>query len=73
VKQSEIDWFRPLWRRIAVTGFIAGWAVMEWAVWHDELFRWITLAALAYAVCNFFIFYDRGTKTPGGDDATPEA
>lgn len=78
MKQSETDWFRPLWRRVTVTAFIVGWTILEWTLWHDELFRWLTLGALAYAVWSFFIAFDKGPRTPdagepGGDDAKPQS
>lgn len=73
MKQNDLDFFRPLWRRVAVTVFVAIWTGLEWLVWRDELFRWMTLAALAYAVWTFFITFDKNSKTPGDGDAKPEA
>lgn len=71
MKQAELDWFRPLWRRVAVTAFIVVWFIWE-AVWNqDQFWMLITGAALAYAVWTFFIKFDaRGGK--GDDDAGSE-
>lgn len=74
MKQTETDWFRPLWRRVAVTAFIVVWFAWEALYAQDQFWMLITGAALAYAIWNFFIkFDDRGNKPgPGGDDAKPQ-
>ena len=74
MKQSETDWFRPLWRRVAVTAFVAVWFAWE-AFWNqDQLWMTITGGALAYAVWSFFIRFDqRGGSKPGDDDAKPKS
>ena len=65
-----MDFFRPMWRRIAVTAFIAAWFAWE-ALWnHDQLWMMITGAALAYAVWNLFIKFDANDKGPA---AAPQA
>lgn len=71
MRESERDWFRPLWRRVAVTAFVAAWFAWE-AFWNqDQFWMMITGAALAYAVWNFFIRFDtRGDA--GNDDAEPK-
>ena len=75
MRQTEKDWFQPLWRRVAVTGFVAAWFGFEvlWA--RDEFWMMITGAALAYAVWSFFIKFEEKSSTPGtgGDDGKPEA
>lgn len=72
MKQSETDWFRPLWRRVAVTAFVAAWFIWE-TVWNqDQLWMAITGAALAYAVWSFFIRFDQRGKS-GDDDAKPKS
>lgn len=72
MKQNELEWFRPLWRRVAVVVFICGWLAVE-VIWlRDQFWMVIVGAALAYAVWVFFIRFDKGTK-PGGDDAQPKA
>lgn len=67
MKQNELDFFRPLWRRVVATGFIAAWFVWELFYTHDQLWMMITGAALAYAIWNFFITYTKQDKGPGGD------
>lgn len=80
MKDSELEWFRPLWLRLVVTGLVAVWFLWE-TFWNkDQMWMIITGAALAYAVWNLFIKYDDkigkgdGTKTGGSDgDGKPEA
>jgi hypothetical protein len=72
LKQSELDWFRPLWRRVAVTAFVAAWFAWEAISVQDPLWMTITGAALAYAVWTFFIRFDQSAGKSGDDDAKPE-
>lgn len=68
MKQSEVDWFRPLWRRVAVTVFIAGWFGFETFWNHDQFWMAITGGAFAYAVWNFFVRYPKA-----GGDGPPQS
>jgi hypothetical protein len=56
MKDAEHVFFRPLWRRIALVVFCAGWATFEF--WNGQSF-WGTLAAgmAAYAAVVFLINY----------------
>jgi hypothetical protein len=72
VKETDTEFFRPLWRRLLVTAICVVWAGLEWFVWHDEMFRWLTLAMVAYAVWNFFIAFGRNQKKAEGEDAQPK-
>jgi hypothetical protein len=65
LNQRDTDFFRPLWRRVLVTVLIAVWAVLEWFVWGEEIWQWVTLAALAYAIWMFFIRFDKTGQGPG--------
>ena len=56
--------FRPLWVRILVTIFVAGWVAWEWLINKDEFWGILTLGMLGWAVYTFFIATD---KKPGGD------
>lgn len=75
MKQTELDWFRPLWRRVAVTVFVAVWFAWE-VLWNQEqLWMAITGLALAYAVWNFFIKFEPRDSKPDkdGDNGKPQA
>ena len=56
MKDAEHPFFRPLWRRIALVVFCAGWAAFEF--WNGQAF-WGTLVAgmAAYAAWIFLINY----------------
>lgn len=76
MKQSELEWFRPLWLRLLVTGLVAAWFLWEVVFTQDQLWMMITGAALAYAVWNLFIRFNGNTaKSEGKDNGTdkPEA
>ena len=58
-----MDWFRPLWRRVAVTVFLVAWLGWETFFNHDQFWMAIVGAALLYAVWSLFITFDkRGGK-----------
>lgn len=59
LKQNDVNWFRPLWRRIALVVFLVIWLAWE-AIWTRETL-WIVLvgAALAYALYNFFYAFPK--------------
>lgn len=65
LKQSDADFFRPLWRRILVTLVVAGWCAYETLFSHDGLWIAITSVALVYCVWNFFL------RFPQDPPATP--
>ena len=59
MKQQDANWFRPLWRRVALTAFLALWLAWE-ALWNQDQF-WSLLvgAALAYSLYNFFYAFPK--------------
>jgi len=58
VKERDVNFFRPLWRRVAVTAVCAIWALLE--LWHGEqVWILITVGLTAYAVWNFFITFEK--------------
>ena len=63
LKSNDVAWFRPMWRRIALTAFLAVWCAWEW-LWNQEPF-WGTLvaAALAYSLYNFFYAFPKEEPT----------
>ncbi len=69
MKDSEIEWFRPLWLRVVVTVLVAAWFVWETFWNRDQLWMIITGAALAYAVWNLFIAYKPPPKKISGPAA----
>jgi hypothetical protein len=67
----SLPWFKPLYRRVIVVGFIAAWSAFEWFYSRDQWWQWITLAALAYGVWTFFINFENELKKDG--DGKPKS
>jgi hypothetical protein len=59
LKANDLNWFRPVWRRYAVTGFIAAWCVYEWFFTKDPFWGVLVGAALAYSIYNFFFAFPK--------------
>ena len=80
MKANEVSWFRPLWRRVAVTVFLAIWCVWELLWTQDQFWAFLVGAALIYSLYNFFYAFpkeepDNGNQsqppqTPDGNDGT---
>lgn len=49
--------FRPLWRRILVTGLCLGWAIFEWSK-GDQLWAIGFGASGVYLFIQFFLNFD---------------
>ena len=68
MKERDINFFRPLWRRVTVTAVCAIWAALE--LWHGEqLWILITLGLTAFSVWSFFITFEKGA--PNAPQAEP--
>jgi hypothetical protein len=66
MNERDTEWFRPLWRRVAVTAFCGVWAGWEWLFTLDPLWKWIALAAFGFAIWTFFVTFDRGAPPKDG-------
>jgi hypothetical protein len=64
MKESEINWFRPLWRRVLVTAVCAVWLGFELIVSHEQLWMIISGAGLAYCLWNFFLKFPKDGAAP---------
>lgn len=70
LKPNDVTWFKPLWRRVAVTAFLAVWCAWEW-LWNQEPFWGVLVgAALAYSLYNFFYAFP---KEETADEPIPPA
>ena len=73
LKPNDISWFRPLWRRVAVTAFLAVWCAWEW-LWNREPFWGVLVgAALAYSLYNFFYAFPKEEPAYEPQSAHPPA
>jgi hypothetical protein len=70
VKERDVNFFRPLWRRVVVTAVCAVWAGLE--ILHGEqVWILITLGLTAYAVWNFFIAFEKSPPKSAQIEAPP--
>lgn len=59
LKQNDLNWFRPLWRRVAVVVFLAAWLAWELIWTRDSFWGLLVGAALAYSLYNFFYAFPK--------------
>jgi hypothetical protein len=61
--EQNSPFYRPLWRRIAITAFVALWLAVE--IYHQSGF-WIVIAAamLCYALWIFFLSWPKTPDNP---------
>jgi hypothetical protein len=59
MRDNDIKWFRPLWRRVAIVVFLTLWLGYE-LFWSGDMF-WAALVglALAYSGYNFFVSFPK--------------
>ncbi len=67
---AQHPFFRPLWRRIAIVAFCAGWAAFEFYM-GNETWGWITLAVGAYGAWLFLISYQPPAEEKPAADPAP--
>ena len=63
LKQNDVNWFRPLWRRVAVAVFLVAWLGWEVLWSHDTFWALLVGAALAYSLYNFFYAFPEEEQT----------
>ena len=73
MNQKDADFFRPLWRRIAITAVVALWFGYETLFSHDGLWIAITSVALLYCAWNFFLRFPKDEPSSTPTDAPPKA
>ncbi|MCP8882495.1 hypothetical protein NIM87_03205 [Devosia sp. XJ19-1] len=67
LKENDLKWFRPLWRRVAVAVFLALWLGWELFYTQDMFWAFLVGAALAYVAWNFFYTFPKEQS----DDTLP--
>lgn len=62
LREADKKFFKPLWRRVAITSFCAAWAAWEW--YNGEQF-WgtLALALAAYCAWTFLIKFNQDEET----------
>ncbi len=69
MKASELNWFRPLWKRLAVVIFLSVWLVWELFFTQDQFWTVMVGIVLAYSVYNFFYAFPK--EEPKAEETTP--
>lgn len=59
LKENDLIWFRPLWRRVAVVVFLGLWLGWEVLFSGDQFWMILVGAALAYALYTFFYAFPK--------------
>lgn len=68
MKQRDVDFFQPLWRRVAVTAFCVLWSLYEWLT-GAALWGMITAGLAFYCYWSFFhTFEQQNSDTDKTDD-----
>jgi len=57
MSDSERNFFRPKWRRIAVTVFCAAWSILEW-VSNEPIWAMISAGIAFYCFWNFLYKFE---------------
>ncbi len=71
LKENDLKWFRPLWRRVAVAVFLALWLGWELLYTQDMFWALLVGAALAHVAWNFFYAFPRQAE-PDQSPVLPE-
>lgn len=59
MKADDLKWFKPLWRRVAIAGFLAVWCAWEWIFNQEPFWGVLVGAALLYSLYNFFYAFPK--------------
>ena len=70
-KQRDMEFFRPLWRRVAVTAVLAVWCGLEILLSHDQF--WIAITGFGVLYCLYTYFWKWPKDLPAGEVAPPPA
>lgn len=63
LKENDVNWFRPLWRRVGVVALLAVWLAWEVLFTKDQVWMLLVGAALAYAFYTYIIVFPKETKS----------
>ena len=69
MNDRDLRFFRPLWVRLAVTGIVVVWFLVETILSHDMLWIGITAIGVIYCIWNFFLTFPK--DLPAADPANP--
>ena len=58
MNEGEYNFFRPMWRRIAMTVFCGAWSVLEWSTGNVE-WSLIFIAMTLYCAWRYLINFEK--------------
>ena len=68
---NDANWFRPMWRRVSITVFLATWLAWE-VLWNkDQFWAFLVGFALLYSLYNFFYAFPK--EEPKNDQSAEPA
>jgi len=73
LKENDLTWFKPMWRRVAVAVFLTIWLGWELVYTQDMFWAFLVGAALAYVAYNFFYAFPRAGAEPVAPPAVTNA
>ena len=62
LKTNDVNWFRPLWRRVGIAVFLTLWLAWELLWSKDQFWAFLVGAALVYSLYNFFYAFPKEEK-----------
>jgi len=71
LKENDLSWFRPLWRRLAVSAFLVIWLIWELFWTHDQFWAFLVGAALVYSFYTFFYAFPKEEPNNGQQSEPP--
>ena len=72
LKENDLTWFKPLWRRVAVAVFLGLWLLWELLYTQDMFWAFLVGAALAYVGWNLFYTFPKDGGTEPAASAPPD-
>lgn len=58
LSERDREFFKPKWRRVAITAFCAAWAMLEW-YWQNPFWAVIATGATAYCYWEYIYKFDQ--------------
>ncbi len=71
IDPRDIQFFGPIWRRIALAGVMTLWCALEWYN-GDDFWGWTTTAVLAYLIWRLFIAFPNAAEIAAWEAEHPK-
>ena len=59
MRESDVNFFRPLWRRVLVSAICVAWFAFEAVYSHDQLWMAMSGVAVVYCAWNLFLKFPK--------------